>query len=197
MPCEDRRRAAQALAKRSAATVFESIRSAARRPWGPRKVAAFAGAGILATALVVWTVVTLTTPEPRARQYLDFKACLLTDQQGIIGKEAGPVWAGMQRASLKTHARVQFLPVMGPQNAGNAVPYLNSLVQRKCDLVIAAGEVPASATAQFAPRFPKSRFVIVGAGHATANVQVVDPARTDVAATIAETVEDAVDDSGQ
>ncbi len=126
---------------------------------------------------VVWAVVLAArspapTP-PRARQYLEFTACLLTDERGIIGPEAKPVWAGMQDASLATHAKVQYLAVSGPQTVDNAVPYLNSLAQGRCNLVLAAGAVPVGAVGKAAAQFPGTRFVVVGPGTAAGNVVVV------------------------
>jgi hypothetical protein len=126
----------------------------------------------------VWAVVVLVArspapPPPRARQYLDFTACLLTDERGITGPEAKPVWAGMQDASSATRAKVQYLTVSGPQTVDNAVPYLNALAQRHCNLVLAAGTVPAGAVGRSAGQFPGTRFVVVGPGTTAGNVVVV------------------------
>jgi hypothetical protein len=139
----------------------------------------------VAVALVVlvgavWVVVLATRspapPPPRARRYLEFTACLLTDERGITGPEAKPVWAGMQDASLATHAKVQYLAVSGPQTVDNAVPYANSLAQGRCNLVLAAGAVPGSAVGKAAPLFPGTRFVVVGDAPAAANVVAVNAA---------------------
>jgi basic membrane lipoprotein Med (substrate-binding protein (PBP1-ABC) superfamily) len=139
--------------------------------------------GVIALAVVgavVWAVVTLWPaagpPPPRARQYLDFTACLLTDERGITGQEATPVWAGMQDASLATRAKVQYLAVAGPQTVDNAVPYANSLAQGRCDLVLAAGAVPADAVVKAAPQFPGTRFVVVGDVPPAGNVVAVSTA---------------------
>lgn len=79
-------------------------------------------------------------PDPRARQYKEFDACLLTDEKGIVaGAAAAPVWEGMQKASLETRARVTYVPVIGEPSAANARPFFNSLMQRKCDVVLAVG----------------------------------------------------------
>ncbi|MCW2937740.1 MAG: hypothetical protein JWN00_725 [Actinomycetia bacterium] len=85
---------------------------------------------VASVLLVGALVATSGGPAPRARQYLTFKACLLTDAQGITGKDAVPVWAGMQKASLETRARVQYLPAFGPTTVANAIPYLTSLIQQ-------------------------------------------------------------------
>jgi hypothetical protein len=108
---------------------------------------------------------------PRTRQYLGFTAGLLTDGQGVAGQPAAEVWAGMQDASLATRAKVQFLPV--PATA-DARPYLASLVQRQCAVVVAAGVGPIGAVAADAGRYPTVRFVTVGAASAIGNVTAVD-----------------------
>jgi basic membrane lipoprotein Med (substrate-binding protein (PBP1-ABC) superfamily) len=137
----------------------------------------FAAVALIVLGSVVWMVVLATRspapPLPRARQYLEFTACLLTDERGITGPEAKPVWAGMQDASLATRAKVQYLAVAGTQTVDNAVPYLNTLAQRRCDLVLAAGAVPTGAVGKAAAQFPRTRFVVVGPGTTAANVVVV------------------------
>jgi hypothetical protein len=113
-------------------------------------------------------------PQPRAREYLAFTACLLTDQSGTGGTDAAPVWAGLEDASLSTHARVQFAPVVGAQTVDNALPFLASLAQGGCDLVFAVGPLPVAAVKESAKRFPHTRFVVVGVGPAQPNVSIVD-----------------------
>lgn len=46
-------------------------------------------------------------PPARARIYIAFTACLLTDGTGLAGHDAAATWAGMEEASLATHAKVQ------------------------------------------------------------------------------------------
>jgi hypothetical protein len=81
------------------------------------------GSALVVAVAVGWAVWP-SQPAPRARQYLEFTACLLTDDHGITGPEAAPVWAGMQEASLATRAKVQFASVVGRQSVENAVPFL-------------------------------------------------------------------------
>ena len=146
-------------------------------------------AGVLAWAL--WPA---PAEQPRARQYLDFTACLLTDEHGLAGADAKPVWAGMQEASLQTRAKVQYLSVTGPQTVPNALPFLASLAQRKCSVIFAAGPVPVGAVRQSASKFPDARFVVVGAGGATQrNVSTVEGrSATEVQAAVKRIVVDAV-----
>lgn len=128
-------------------------------------------------------------PPPRARVYTAFDACLLTDSAGVGSAQAAPVWSGMQAASLKTSGKVSFLSVYGPDTAANAVPYVNTLVQRRCDLVVAVGASQAAAARQQAAVFPKVRFVVVDDGPSAGNVAVVAPGKT---ANVSSAVEKAV-----
>lgn len=114
-------------------------------------------------------------PDSRARHYRDVDACLLTDDKGItLGTTAARVWQGMQDASLRTHARVSYVPVTGEQSVGNTRPFLNSLLQRSCDVVLATGPAQVSAAQEAAPRHRKVGFVLVGGrGAGGANVTVV------------------------
>lgn len=123
---------------------------------------------------LVWTLWPAPAAEPpRARQYLDFTACLLTGEQGIADAAAAPAWAGLQDASLATHAKVQYLAVTGPQTVENATPFLASLAQAGCNLVFAAGDVPVAAIDQHHKEFPAVRFFPVGGGLPQSNVSPV------------------------
>ncbi|GIJ44112.1 hypothetical protein Val02_09980 [Virgisporangium aliadipatigenens] len=112
-------------------------------------------------------------PPPRAREYLDFTACLLTDAAGVLGADAAPVWAGMQAASAQTRARVQYLAATGATTADDAVPFLNSLAQGGCGVVIGTGTLAVQAIEKGAARFPSVRFVVVGMPLVAPNVTVV------------------------
>jgi hypothetical protein len=132
-------------------------------------------AAILLAALVVWLVwPDKREPPPRERPYLDYTACLLTDAQGVAGAAAAPVWAGMQDASLATHAKVQYLPVTGEATAANALPYLTNLVQRRCAVVFAVGPAQVAAVAADAAKHPAVRFVVAAGPASGANVTTID-----------------------
>ncbi|TDU77817.1 basic membrane protein [Streptomyces sp. KS 21] len=112
-------------------------------------------------------------PDPRARQYKEFDACLLTDEKGIVaGAAAAPVWDGMQKASLETRARVTYVPVVGEPSADNARPFFNSLMQRKCDVVLAVGAPQVEVTEAGAKQHPNARFVVVDGAQTAGNVVV-------------------------
>jgi hypothetical protein len=126
---------------------------------------------VVALGLVVAWLAWPEEPEPpRARPYLEYTACLLTDGQGLAGSTAGSVWAGMQDASLATHAKVQYLAVPGEATVGNALPYLSGLVQRRCSVVFAVGAAQADAVRVDAPKYPKVRFVVLDGAARGANI---------------------------
>jgi hypothetical protein len=131
------------------------------------------GAAIL-VAVLTWALWPTSTPPPRARQYLDFTACLLTGEQGINEPDATPVWNGLQQASLATKAKVQYLAVTGPQTVDNAATFVATLAQTNCDLVFAAGDIPVTSVNQSAPTFPNTRFLIVHGTATHSNVSIVD-----------------------
>ncbi len=126
-----------------------------------------------AVAAAVW----LTWPSPGlpgnaapTRQYLNVDACLLTGARGVTGDPAAAVWSGMQDASLATRARVSYLPALGPESTAGALPYLASLLQRHCAVVVAVGAPQSAAVATDAARFPQVRFITVGTGPAASHV---------------------------
>ena len=118
--------------------------------------------GLGVAGILTWTLWPQPHQQPRARTYLAYTACLLTDDHGLTGDRAAAVWAGMQSASLATKAKVQYLPVVGPATPANAGPYLGSLIQRHCDLIIAVGPAQVAAVTTGATQYPKIHFVTVG-----------------------------------
>ncbi|MFF4902091.1 hypothetical protein [Streptomyces sp. NPDC001068] len=132
-------------------------------------------------------------PDTRARHYTEVDACLLTDGKGITGGTAAEVWQGMQDASSKTHARVSYAQVIGEQNTGNARPFLNGLLQRSCDVVLAVGRPEAAVAAQAAPVHRDVGFVLVGdtaaAGTNVTAVRVGAGLRADVGGAVERAVE--------
>lgn len=133
-----------------------------------------AAAVLLVVGLLVWVWWPESGPDPRSRVYTEATACLLTPAAGVADKQAAPVWAGMQRASLATRGKVQFLEVDGPQTGENAKTFLATLVGGKCDLIITAGTAPNAALVASSAAYPKAHFVLVGKGSPQGNVSVVD-----------------------
>ena len=144
-------------------------------------------------ALALWPSQEAKAPAPRARQYSDFSACLLTDEAGVGSRQARPVWAGMQRASAQTSARVSFLEAVGSADADNVSSYLNTLLQRRCDVVLAAGSPQVAAVSAAAPSAPGTHFIVVGGTSVRANVAPLSAGGDDaVTASVARLIEDAV-----
>ncbi|MEV4943924.1 BMP family ABC transporter substrate-binding protein [Streptomyces zaomyceticus] len=146
--------------------------------------------GLVGTWLFVGSETKSTPPDTRARAYEDYDACLLTDDRGIVtGSQAAPVWEGMQAASLDKRIRVTFVPVMGEKSVANARPFLNGLMQRDCEIVVASGAPQVAAAEAAVEKNPKVRFVTVGgeSGAAHDNLVRVAPGaslKDDIASTV-------------
>lgn len=120
------------------------------------------GAGIAAGVLLTGSG---SAPAPQARQYLDVSACLLTGPRGVTpGSPAAPVWASMEAASLRSHVMVSYLPDIAPQKPQ---VLLDSLVQRRCGVIITTGAPPGLVVAA-ARANPGQRFVVVADAPGTA-----------------------------
>ena len=163
-------------------------------PWWrrPSRRQLWFAAGIVGAVVVilVWTLWPTPRPleQPRAREYLDYTACLLTGERGVSDAVAAPVWAGLQQASTATNAKVQYLAVTGEQTVDNATTFVNTLAQAGCDVVFGVGDVAVAAIERSSPAFPNRRFYTVG-GTATA------PNLTPIAATDPAGVTRAVNDA--
>jgi basic membrane lipoprotein Med (substrate-binding protein (PBP1-ABC) superfamily) len=115
-------------------------------------------------------------PPTRAREYRDVDVCLLTGPAGITDPQTAAVWAGLQEASAATRARVSYLAVVGPETQANALPFAQSLIQKDCTVVVAAGSVQAGAAAALARDHRNTRFVLIGGTGAGDNVVIVPAA---------------------
>jgi hypothetical protein len=148
--------------------------------WPRRRVLVAGAIAVVALAAAgIWALWPDHRPAPpRARQYTAFSACLATDPQGVAGQPAAAVWAGMQDASLKTLMKVSYLAVPGQRSADNIRPYIAGLVQKKCDIVVAADPLTVTTAADSAAAFPTTRFLLVGTAAGGRNVVTVpgDPA---------------------
>jgi basic membrane lipoprotein Med (substrate-binding protein (PBP1-ABC) superfamily) len=168
-----------------------------RRGW------AAGGAGVLVLGVLGAWLLTGDQdgpPDPRARQYAEVDACLLTGEEGITpGTPAASVWEGMQKASLETLARVNYVPVTGPQSVDNVGPFFNSLIQRQCEVVLAVGTSQVQVTRAAAAKHPEVRFVVVDGTSGTKAVKAVKAGNVTVAKpdgslqeTVAESIRQAV-----
>jgi len=135
---------------------------------------------LLVAGLLVWAWWPESGPEPRSRVYTEATACLLTPAAGVADKQAAPVWAGMQRASLATRGKIQFLEVDGPQTGENAKTFLATLVSGRCDVILTAGSAPNAALVASAAAYPDARFVLVGNMPPQGNISVVDAESPDL-----------------
>lgn len=144
--------------------------AAGLRALGARTIAMIATALAVVLAVIVTGIVLSRhdsrppVPATQARHYTDIEACLLTDRQGIDGSPAATVWRGMQDASLRTHTRVSYSSVTGEQSTANARPFLDAMLQRSCEVVLAVGGVEVKAVQETTARHPNVGFVLVGSG---------------------------------
>jgi hypothetical protein len=132
---------------------------------GRVRIGLAAGAIAIAAAAAAWIVWPAPAQVPHARRYLDVSACLLTGPGGIApGTPAAPVWTAMESASLATHVMVTYLSDTGRGDVG---PMLNTLIERQCGVIVAAGDAAAAViTAGHAN--PQQHFVLVTAPGAAA-----------------------------
>ena len=134
---------------------------------------------VLAACLLGWLVRPSPSHIPGAvsvRQYLDVKACLLTGSGGVSDGSAAAAWAGLRDASLATKAMVSYQPVIGPATGSAALPYLASLAQRQCRVIVAVDTGPVAAAVSDAARFGQIRFLVIAARRSSANVTAIPPA---------------------
>lgn len=114
----------------------------------------------LLAALIAWLAVPSSSLPPgagRVRQYLDVRACLLTGADGVARGSASLAWASMESASARSRAMVSYLPTAGT----TATPFLASLAQRQCRVIVTVGGPQARAVAAEAGRFSQIQFVVI------------------------------------
>jgi hypothetical protein len=130
---------------------------------------------VTAAAAVAWALWPRPAAQARTRQYLDATACLLTSPSGIVrGTAAASVWTALQSASLSTHVMVSYVPAA---IAADVPAILNSLIERRCGVIVATGADSAAVT-RTAWTHPRQRFLLItGSGaRAPANLTLVKPA---------------------
>jgi len=90
----------------------------------------------------------------RGPPYRDETACLLTDEHGITGAQAVPIWAGLQEGSLASLVKVH----TGDHRQADrrqCRAVRGDLAQGGCDMVFAAGDVALAALDRSASTFPR------------------------------------------
>ncbi|MGX9883423.1 hypothetical protein [Streptomyces sp. NPDC002276] len=149
--------------------------AAGLRALGARTIAMIATALAVVLTMIVTGIVLSRhdsrppVPATGARHSTDIEACLLTDQRGIDGSPAATVWRGMQDASLRTHTRVSHSSVTGDQSTANARPFLDAMLRRSCEVVLAVGGAEVKAAQETTGRHAKVGFVLVGSGDDSAD----------------------------
>lgn len=131
-------------------------------------VTAVAAICLLALGLLVWLFWPSAPSIPgadRVRQYANTRACLLTGADGVADPVAAAAWAGLQGASASSRAMISYLPVQTGSNAA-AVPYVASLVQRKCTVIVAVGRPQVAAATSQAARYQHVHFIVIIPGSA-------------------------------
>lgn len=138
-----------------------------------------AGAGTLVAAvLLAWLTIALSagprTPKIVANNISrNFRACLINDQQDASA--AWPVWSALQKAASGAAINAQRIQV--PKSSASApLPYVNSLMQRNCGLIISVGPHLHDAVTTAAQHNPHQRFITVGPPIKLPNVRSFSPA---------------------
>jgi basic membrane lipoprotein Med (substrate-binding protein (PBP1-ABC) superfamily) len=112
-------------------------------------------------------------PPLRVRSYNAFTICLLTGPQGIASATAAPVWAGVEEASNETSDQAQYLAAAGsPETVESVTPFVDSLVQQQCGVIVAVGPVEVLAAQSAAALNKSTKFILVGKGSTESNVRV-------------------------
>jgi hypothetical protein len=127
-------------------------------------IAAAGAISVVVVGLVVWLAWPSGPSVPgaeRVRQYANVRACMLTGADGVSSSLAAAAWAGMRGASGSSRAMVSYLPVPGPASTASAVPYVASLVQRQCSVIVAVGQAQVAAATSQAARYGHVRFIVI------------------------------------
>lgn len=136
-------------------------------------IAAATAIGIVVVGLVVWLAWPSAPSIPgadRVRQFTNVRACMLTGPDGVANSVAAAAWAGLQGASSSSRAMVSYLPVPGPATKATAVPYLASLVQRQCTVIVAVGQAQVAAATSQAAKYGHIHFIVITPGPAGSGV---------------------------
>jgi basic membrane lipoprotein Med (substrate-binding protein (PBP1-ABC) superfamily) len=141
--------------------------------WLAAGSAALVLAGLVAGLAFAFTGGDSAPVRASGRTYTDFQACLLAGERGLADPAAAALWAGMQQASLATHAKASYLAVQGPQTRDNALPFLAALLVRHCGLVLAAGQPEREAVAAQARKYPSVKFAVIGGISTAPNITVL------------------------
>ena len=112
-------------------------------------------------------------PQPKAAAPVNdvagnFRVCLLTSSDS---SRSAAVWAALQRAAATGKVNAQRFPA--PAGQANAMPYVNGVVAVGCGLVVVADDGLIRVVEAAAAKAQQQRFLVVGAGKAAGNLEVV------------------------
>jgi basic membrane lipoprotein Med (substrate-binding protein (PBP1-ABC) superfamily) len=141
-----------------------------RRHFRRTVVAAAALVAIAVTLLLV--LVFDEDPAPPARHDIssNFKVCVLDATQG--DDSAKTVWNAVRSTAEKAPINTQHLVV--PAGSGvDPAPYLNSLIELDCQLVVTSGAELAETLKAVATNNPDTRFLNIGAPVDLPNVRTI------------------------
>ncbi|MEU3535742.1 BMP family ABC transporter substrate-binding protein [Streptomyces murinus] len=146
----------------------------------PRKVWLAAAAGALAViGLLAWLALTLPTG-PRAPKVVannisrNFRTCLINSQRDA--SVAQTVWSALQKGADSAAINAQHITIPRSSTTARALPYVNSLVQHHCGLVVSVGPSLHDAVTTAARNNPHQKFIAIGASIELPNVQTFSPA---------------------
>jgi hypothetical protein len=118
---------------------------------------AVAAVVLVVVGWLLWSRPAPVAAAPRARQYLDTSACLLTGASGVTpGTPGGRAWQAMESASRASHVMVSYLPAA----PAAATATLNTLIERQCGVIVVTGASRAQ-VASAAKASPGHQFILV------------------------------------
>jgi len=127
-------------------------------------------AGVGVTLLLVLAFTDDSAPLARTDISSKFKVCLLDVAQG--GSDAKIVWNAVRSAAEEAPINAQHLTVPAGSNVDPA-PYLNSLIELHCHLVIISGVELGEALKAAAANHPDARFLSIGVPVDLPNVRTI------------------------
>jgi hypothetical protein len=139
----------------------DAIRRARHRTLALRAVLGVVGVVVIVTGLLVATRGSGPNPvRPVSTVDANSRVCVLTDAND---PSLAAVDSGLHRAAAANgHVNVQTYTI--PAATADPGPYLNSLIQQKCGLIVAVGALAADAAADYADDGQKAaaKFIVVG-----------------------------------
>jgi basic membrane protein A len=133
-------------------------------------------AGIVALGLVVTgcakksdSTTPGTSAAPSSNANINFSACMVTDTGGIDDKSFNTsAWAGMQAANAAGKANVSYI---SSKAETDYIPNIQSLQQKKCNLIVTVGGLMGKATTDAGTAAPDQKFAIVDSAGNGKNIQ--------------------------